>query len=227
MFKKIIKFLIFIFFILSLNGTSSFLLKNLQNYPYLETPLWDDQNTIVVLGYGNLSWKNQNRMSTHIMGQSRVREAARLYYNCRASHKKCKIITTGGLTNTKMSLSEDHTESFTMKRELIELGVMETDIEIETKSHNTFQNAQFVGDILKQMQVSKIFLVTSGYHMKRSIRYFTHFQIRTIPAPADEIESTGESWLPSVNSLAFSFLALHEYLGELRYFCYEFFGLNK
>ena len=71
------------------------------------------------------------------------------------------------------------------KRILLSLGVPEDKILIETKSINTTQNAIFSTKILHEHGLSQPILVTSAFHMKRSVLNFAKQGVAVVPYPAD------------------------------------------
>lgn len=101
------------------------------------------------------------------------------------------------------------------------LGVDNISLHVETKSLDTYQNAKFS----KQMFLSKgiekptIYLVTSAYHMKRSIKLYKHFGFNIIPAATgfkiSNKPKTYWSYLPNIWAFNKSYTALHEYAGLL------------
>ncbi len=95
-------------------------------------------------------------------------------------HKRLRVpvITTGG------KLTEaDITEAELAKRFLTELGMKESDIITENESRTTRENAEKTALILKEKNFKKPVLVTTAYHMKRSILNFRLSGIDVIPAP--------------------------------------------
>lgn len=56
---------------------------------------------------------------------------------------------------------------------------------LETRSQNTWQNAQYSADLLKSHPVDQVFLVTSGLHPRRGVLYFARFGIHGQPVRAD------------------------------------------
>lgn len=69
----------------------------------------------------------------------------------------------------------------------------------------------------------RVFLVTSGLHLQRSLLYFAHFGIHCTGAPADHLQPQ-RSWVPLGYNLAVAAFAFHEYLGILRYRVYNALG---
>jgi len=90
----------------------------------------------------------------------------------------------------------------------------------EDKATDTVENAKFTKDLIKKENLSnKIYLVTSAYHMKRSIIIFKHFGFNIIPKPTDFlIKPTNYNfydYLPNMGSFMNSYIAIHEYFGIL------------
>lgn len=75
------------------------------------------------------------------------------------------------------------------KRVLMSLGVPENKILTETKSINTSQNARFSAEILREQGLSHPILVTSAFHMKRSVLNFAKQGIEVEPFPTDYMVS--------------------------------------
>jgi uncharacterized SAM-binding protein YcdF (DUF218 family) len=53
----------------------------------------------------------------------------------------------------------------------------------ETFSRTTQENAEYCSKILKERNLKKPILVTTAYHMKRSILNFKKYGVEVIPAP--------------------------------------------
>jgi uncharacterized SAM-binding protein YcdF (DUF218 family) len=181
---------------------------------------WQSKNWIVVLGLGTVAWPDSNLISTQSMGASRVIEAARLYYECRRSSTSCRVLTSGG-DPSKTGL----TEAEAMAHELSAVGVPASDVSVEPKSTNTFQNAQFSTAILRREGFERVVLVTSGAHLRRSMLYFSHFMDDLIPSPSDRLV-VRLMLIPSSMNVTLLEMAVHEYMGMLLYQGYQFFGLN-
>lgn len=94
------------------------------------------------------------------------------------------------------------TEAEDMCRAALDLGVPETDIILENSSRNTVENILFA---LIQLQrtlwlnrVRSVLLVTTAYHMRRSLaiaRYFFPDHIEVIPCPADDTNTKRDNWM--------------------------------
>ena len=71
------------------------------------------------------------------------------------------------------------------RRMLIDLGVPEEQILVETRSINTTQNARYSAEILRAQGLTQPILVTSAFHMKRAVLNFKKQGIDVVPYPAD------------------------------------------
>jgi uncharacterized SAM-binding protein YcdF (DUF218 family) len=104
-------------------------------------------------------------------------------------------------------------EADAMARAAVDLGVSGRDIVIENKSRNTMESARAVRGLLKG---KRIILVTSAFHMKRSVALFKKQGFDVIPAPtgyrALHQPVSWYSFIPGAVGLATSSVALSEYI---------------
>lgn len=105
------------------------------------------------------------------------------------------------------------------RRFLVELGVPADKIILEEKSRDTFENAKYVKYICEKRDFRDPILVTSAFHMRRSLMIFRHFNITVTPVPVElRIWKRKYRWpdyLPG--DLRAARTACHEYLGLLYY----------
>ncbi len=89
----------------------------------------------------------------------------------------------------------------------------------EDKSADTHENALFSAAMLKQDGVRTVLLVTSAWHMPRSVACFQAQGLTVVAAPTGfRSPSTGATaWIPHWHGLRDSGLALHEWVGRLVY----------
>jgi uncharacterized SAM-binding protein YcdF (DUF218 family) len=111
-------------------------------------------------------------------------------------------------------------EASILKRFLVDLGVPDHMVIIEDQSKDTIENAQNTAEICKRNGYVRPILVTSAYHMKRSVMSFARAGLNVLPFPAGfrswENRSYGiTDYLPS--SLGTTRFALKEYLGLFVY----------
>lgn len=93
-------------------------------------------------------------------------------------------------------------------------------IHFENTSLNTYENAKFTKQLFANNKLVKptIYLVTSAFHMKRSIKLYEYFGFEVIPVATDFMASNKiytADLFPSMFGLAESYHAIHEYIGIL------------
>jgi uncharacterized SAM-binding protein YcdF (DUF218 family) len=199
----------------------SLLLETLQSRSVVEdNPAWGERNVIIVLGDGTVRLPGQSIVKPAIMAYSRILEAIRLYTLAKKSDHQCTILISGGDAS-----GTGVTEADNYRAEMMQLGVADTDILLDRRSMNTFQNAEFTDPILHEQRFDKLFLVTSGLHLPRALLYFSYFSIYPKPCVADYIVPP-MSILPTGYNFTIADLAAHEYIGILRYYIYNFLGWN-
>lgn len=111
------------------------------------------------------------------------------------------------------------TEADVTGRLLVSLGLPAQRILKESASRNTWQNAKNTAQLFGY---TKIILVTSAFHMRRSVFCFENNGFSVIPAPTDYRCARNSrydifSFLPSPDALSATYTALHEYIGLLYY----------
>jgi uncharacterized SAM-binding protein YcdF (DUF218 family) len=190
------------------------LATNFQKNDFLLKPSWKKNNLIIVLGAGTAR-SPFGEIRTPMFGYPRIYEAARLYFNCKEQKKICHVIVSGG-----DPAHNGISEAETMAKDLNQIGVSSSDIILERKSNNTFQNAQYVNEIIKTQNFDSFVLVTSGMHMRRSLLYFSHFGLHPQAAPADFLTPFHSIVPLSINFIICDFL-FHEYAGIILYKFYH------
>jgi len=105
-------------------------------------------------------------------------------------------------------------------RFLKDLGVPQDKIILEDKSRDTIENAKFTRDICEKHKFANPILVTSAYHMRRSMLSFQKVDMKATPFPEGFKTLTGRrykwfDYLPGDFNSARA--AFHEYAGLLFY----------
>lgn len=211
------------FYVFGTGAWPAFILRGLQQSPHVDSPQWKEKNAIVLLGAGTIKWPSNDAVSTPSWAYSRIFEAARLYLNCKNSSPEvaCTIIASGGdPSGNGVSEAED------MAQDLKAIGIAADDIKSETESRNTFQNAKNTAKLLSAGAFDQIYLVTSGFHMRRALLFYSYFDVPAHAAPADHLLAMN-SWLPVSFNFIFTDLALHEYGGIAQFYFYNFMGWNS
>ncbi|SDN22137.1 Uncharacterized SAM-binding protein YcdF, DUF218 family [Paenibacillus sp. yr247] len=128
---------------------------------------------------------------------------------------KLPILLSGGQV-----FSDSGNESQIAKRHLLTLGVPESAIYIDDTSRNTEENALKTQAILTEKGWKRPILVTSAFHMARSVKQFQKLKIEVVPFPTDYISQQKQhlsvgKFIPSSNGLSNTTIALKEFLGLL------------
>jgi uncharacterized SAM-binding protein YcdF (DUF218 family) len=190
--------------------------------PTLEYP---QVEAIVVLGGGTESG-SAPRPGVEINGAGdRVIHAARLYRQGIAP----KLLLSGG-TITWLS-DRPSTPASEMEELLQFLGVPKEALWLQPDSQNTYEDALFSTQLLRENEIERIILVTSAQHMPRSVALFEAQGFDVIPAPVD-FSITDYEWdslwrfdpavllinfFPTVGNLSMTTSSMKEYLGLFMY----------
>ncbi len=199
--QRLVIFSIASYFLFSWAPFTNILIRGLESqYEKLEDQDIDKADQVVVLLGGELG------------SQLRANEALRLYF---LKNQEGKIIISG-------RYFDDVNIGRMIKNYLIERGVNFEDIILEEESKNTFQHAIYLKEIVGD---DSFFLVTSQYHMPRSMEVFEKAGLNPLAVPADSRISELTDFfdfLPNSYNLYSSDIAFHEYLGILFYRVYYF-----
>ncbi|MBF36989.1 MAG: hypothetical protein CL838_07430 [Crocinitomicaceae bacterium] len=138
-------------------------------------------------------------------------------------HKKTisKIIITGA----SGSLSSDMKEAEILKSYLESIDIKAKDILTETKSKNTYENAVFTTELINNERRKKTcLLITSDYHMRRSMACFNQTGLNVTPfcKEAEKTHFDLETILIPQSNILFKWKVLfHEIIG---YYTYKVMG---
>lgn len=170
-----------------------------------------DIDAIVVLGGGSIGGVND----FDGIGQVPSGMANRLLAGIRL-HKaldNAPIILSGGTVFAYTGCEADIEH-----RVLKACGVKEKYLIKEDKSRNTVENARFTHEICKERKFKRLLLVTSAFHLPRSVEIFKKEGLEVIPYPTDyrcDLETNFDAFafVPNAYDLESVSLALKEYLG--------------
>jgi uncharacterized SAM-binding protein YcdF (DUF218 family) len=100
----------------------------------------------------------------------------------------------------------------------IKLGVPESRILVEDKSHDTHENAINTAAIMKANGLQSAILVTSDSHMKRSAILFSKQNLLIYPAPVEEFLPKSElSWRSKMHNFNVLYQVLYEASAAVKY----------
>jgi uncharacterized SAM-binding protein YcdF (DUF218 family) len=212
-FRSFLFGLFLLLYLLSIEPIKYLLLLPLENrYP---VPSWSQMqhvDAIVVLGGGALENAPDMGGQGALSGDSLVRVMAA--YRLHARLKKPIIASAGAVFGSKP-------EAEISRNILYSLGVKPEFVLVETKSKDTKENALFASAICAPRKWNRIVLVTSAFHMKRSVMLFSRFFNDIVPFPTDykTLRRGYSFWsfLPDASSLADTAVAIKEYLGIIFY----------
>ena len=187
-----------------------------QRYPPLSVESSPEADLVLVLG-GALLAAQPPALPQINLGSAadRVWHAGALY---RAGKARWVLLSAGN----QPGFEQVQSEAEGMREILLAMGVPDSAMRMETRSQTTRENALYSREIVRQLGVRRVLLVTSALHMPRALAVFrSAFQdegVTLIPSSTDAEAIGGDAnglwrWLPQANSLAWSTRAIKEYLG--------------
>jgi uncharacterized SAM-binding protein YcdF (DUF218 family) len=215
--------LVLILLILLIGGNrwlSVYLARSLE-WQYLPLQTVPQADAIVVLGGGTDSEQFPRPMVETNSAGDRVIYAGKLYKDGKAPH----ILLSGG--NITWLYGRTTTPAEDMAAILDLMDVPRDAMWLQQKSQNTYEDALYSSQMLKEKGIQRVILVTSSQHMPRSVALFKHQGIDVIPAPVD-YSVTQASWdnlfspdiqtflvnmMPNVSSISLTTSILKEYIG--------------
>lgn len=170
----------------------------------------------IVLG-GAMRYYNST-MERPVYGSAadRVMQAIELY----KSGKIKKIILSGGSGLVTM---QEPKESVILKNLLLKMDIPNEDILVEQDSRNTYENTIYTLKLIKAKNITGEFLlITSAFHMRRSLGCFKKAGFTVTPYPVDErsgkITLTPDKlFIPEAENLETWDLLMHEWVGYISY----------
>jgi uncharacterized SAM-binding protein YcdF (DUF218 family) len=194
------------------------LLKLAQHgYDGVSEPDFAARTTIVMMGGG--TDREDSRLVPKPDVIPRISATASLYRQCRASGATCEVIISGGDPQHHGEAEADNYAPY-----LIALGVATADLIRENKSLNTYQNARNVAGIVGYAHDKGLIVVTSAYHMRRSLEAFQAFGYAPQPYVSD-IRHNRITWAPRFRSFENSEVAAHELVGLARFHVWRWLHL--
>lgn len=204
--------------ILSLPVTSAKLIHSLERqHPprnLSEVPSGD----IIVLMAGGVNTASHPRQHAELGAcGDRILTAFRLLQ----ANKSERIIIAGNASTEKPGVDSEAQATHDI---LVELGVEPNRILKAVAGRTTRETAGFAANQSHQLEVNTMLLVTSAYHMPRTLQLFQKLAPEVIPVTSNHLitsndqqttEQSAEQWIPSAISLSGSTLAIKEYLGML------------
>ncbi len=177
-------------------------------YPAFSDEELPQAGAIVVLGGGINGESRFGLGGDFNQAADRLWRGATLY----RAQKAPWVVLSGGTT-----LSESLPESVMMAQKWGSLGLPAAPLIQEPDSRTTRENAQYTRALLQGRGIEHILLVTSASHMRRAAAAFTSqgFIVTAVATDHQTPSIIGPvpRWLPTVERLARSTRAIHEWVG--------------
>ncbi len=133
-------------------------------------------------------------------------------------YPEARVVVTGGSGSL---LLDGEADGATAPRLLEALGIGRERMVLEDQSRDTYENALFTRELVEPQEGETWLLVTSAFHMPRSVMLFRRAGFDVVPWPVD-YRTTGEDTLGLsrnnvVHTLQTTGLALREWIGLVSY----------
>ncbi|MGI5963177.1 MAG: YdcF family protein [Lawsonibacter sp.] len=142
-----------------------------------------------------------------VLLQDRLDEALRYLED----HPDLKVVVSGG-----QGPDEPVSEARAMADYLMERGISEEIIYLESESHNTAQNFQYTAQLLQEegynLEETQVLVVSNGFHLTRArmLAQRAGFdEVSTLAAPSSDLPARLKMYLREPLALAKSFLLDH------------------
>ncbi len=180
---------------------------------YLKNTKYDI--AIVLGGMGRIDERQQRFDFTY--SGDRLFQTLPLYFQKRVD----KILITGG---SGIINKPNQREAIYIKKYLKSISIPDSSIIIENNSKNTFENALFSKQILDSLKFKgSILLVTSSFHMRRSLAIFKKVGYKNVtPFVTNKISGLRKyefdhCLIPNVEAVVTLNIILHEMIGYVTY----------
>lgn len=180
---------------------------------YPQLPPKNEKSAILVLGGGS-SWNEDGKPF-----QPAIDTMERLYVAVKLTKEYpaySTMILSGGDIFGRSNISG----ADVMKQACDVMGCT-AKIILEGKSRNTDENFRYSSEILKQLQIKNVIVVTNNYHMERSMdlakKYIpNNIRIYSYPSSGYNLQYAHfkfDMLIPNIDALKFSSIRLREYMG--------------
>lgn len=133
-------------------------------------------------------------------------------------YPQARIVFSGG---SAAVFAEDIPESVPAREMFLSLGLSPDRLVLEERSRNTYENAVFSRELVDPQPGETWVLVTSAFHMARSVGCFRTAGFDVVPFPVDyRTPAGGAVWQPSsatIRNVEKVHFAIREYIGLIAY----------
>ncbi len=220
--SKFIFFALLLLVISSLPVTANLIWRSLEfEYPPRPISELTFQRAVVVLSGGLNAGKSSNSNSVDWLEPDRFFAGLEIL----RSNKAHEIIFTGGKLPWQTTMSEGEI----LKDKALFHGVKVNQMHLTAIAANTLDEAKVTKVLLKKLNIEKVILVTSSFHMPRAAMLFKQQGINFEAYPVDfKFNGLYANWMsvvPSAGGLYKTSRGIREYIGRAYY--YSLFVLKK
>ena len=199
----------------SLFPISSMLLIPLENRFPIPEPLPEDINGVIVLGGAESPKLTQARGQASLVGSA---ERLTTFVGLARRFSEAKFVYAGGQGAIG---AQEYKAAFTARLFFEQMGLDPDRVMFDSQSRNTLENAQNAFQLVKPQKGEKWVLITSAWHMPRSVGIFRKLGWEVIPYPVD-FKTTGKLTLtlrfpPSLSATSAVSNVLYEWIGLTYY----------
>lgn len=217
----VIALLTFILFVISVEGIlPSLLYSKLKVNAAVLPDSYGCNNVLIVHGIDTvLTEAGSGELSFY--SYARLIKARDIYNECIRLNLNCRVLITGGV------VARDHpNESVLMQEQLERLGIPTEAIIADDQSANTWENAKNSSAKLGNTKHQTVLVLSSNLHIRRFQEYLSHFGVKSIPIPTDNLYPK-LSIVPGRLNYLITDVLVHELIGLARYRYLSFMGLNN
>lgn len=181
--------------------------------PLDEKQLNPPYDVAVVLGGVAGYDAKKNQIEFHA-NADRILKVLPLYFQGKVK----KILLSGG----SGKLIAEEKEAVVLADYLLQIGVKRNDLILEDRSRNTYENALYSAELIREHQFKKVLLSTSATHIKRAYLCFKKQNIPITPFPTDRISYQNKLhfdalFIPRDGIISNWYWLIHEWIGLFAY----------
>ena len=180
-------------------------------------PTYAPRTVIVMLGTGT-EYDDDHKLVPKHDAFARIATSADIYSACKRTGARCEVVISGGNPQ-----HHEASEADTYLPWLLQKQVPRTDVMLENRSRNTYENARNVAALLQGSPYDALILVTSAYQMPRALLDFHRFGLTPHPVISNT-RHVRVGMLPHYDNLVNADLALHELIGIAQFHVYRLLG---
>lgn len=195
---------------------SAYLLNKIYELPPLTYSEFESSEAIVILGNGINKNGPEYPLGVNVSSGTAIRLNYAVFLAKQDPQKL--IVVSGGYTGNLR-------EANVMKDWLINIYDIKNPIIMENKSRNTDENAKFVAEILLNLHIKNVVIITQAYHMRRAMMLFNKYGLNPVAGSTDYFSSFSAqtpalAFIPSAVAMDQVTIVYHELIG---YWLYKYF----